>query len=307
MLLRSGRAVGEEQQEDPALGPIVSPSTTIRPPRLSPCLTVCDLIIALGMYAAHLPHSCSGGSARNPLYSYTDKYIPRYVFQEETGEGGTPHLQGFIHFNQPVALSTIKSWNPRLHLEQTRSVVQSVAYCSDPTKRTGQLWHLGYSVPSQTRPWILKEDQLYDWQRNLAAEMELPANDRSIIWYQDATGGSGKTAMARYILATFGSKALYLSGGCAKDISYQVVKAKEDPCVVLFNLARSQEGKVSYAAMETIKDGLIQSGKYEGGMRMFAPPHVVIFANWAPDIAALSADRWMIRQLHNNRLLGLAI
>lgn len=132
--------------------------------------------------------------------------------------------------------------------------------------------------------------------------MALPADDRSIIWYQDADGGSGKTAMARFTVATFGSKVLYLSGGSGKDILYQVVKAKEDPLVVLFNLSRSQEGKISYQAMETIKDGLVQSGKYEGGMKMFPPPHVIVFANWLPDLNALSQDRWVIRTLRNNRV-----
>lgn len=238
------------------------------------------------------------GSLLNPFFCHYS-----YVFQEEQGENGTPHLQGYLHYKEAVALSTIKAWNPRLHLEPTRSVVQSVAYCSDPAKRHGAIWTLGYAVPDQPRLFIIDEGDLYTWQRDLVASLALPADDRSIIWYQDRLGGSGKTAMARYLLAALGRKCLYLSGGAAKDILYQVVKMKEDPSVILFNLARTAEGKVSYQAIETVKDGLVQSGKYEGGFRMFPPPHVIIFANWPPDFTALSHDRWILRELDNNRIV----
>jgi len=231
----------------------------------------------------------------------TQPPLSRYVFQEEIGENGTPHLQGFLHYAQPVALSTIKAWNPRLHLEAARSVVNSVGYCSDPAKRHGQVWTHGYSIPTVPKDYILDEADLYQWQRELLAELKEQPDDRTILWYTDMDGGSGKTAMARYLLETFKTRALYLCGGATKDILHQVIKAKEDPLLLVFNLARSQEGKVAYQAIETCKDGLVQSGKYEGGMRMFRPPHVLVLANWFPDIAALSADRWVIRELRNNR------
>lgn len=66
------------------------------------------------------------------------------------------------------------------------------------------------------------------------------------------------------------------------------------------NLSRQAEGAFSYASVETIKDGLVFSGKYEGGTRLYARPHVIIFANWLPDMTKLSLDRWDIRTLANN-------
>jgi len=237
------------------------------------------------------------GSSLTPLYV-------RYVFQEEVGAEGTPHLQGYIHYKNAVALSTIKSWNPRLHWEQARSVVNSVAYCSDATKRKpqGRLWTLGFAIPSSPRVEVLEVADMFTWQRALAAEIETPPDQRSIIWYYDQIGGSGKTEMAKYLLATYDS-AIFLSGGAFKDISYQIVKAKKDPTLVIVNLPRTSEGKVSYASLEAAKDGLVQSGKYEGGFRLFPQPHVVVFANFMPDLASLSADRWVIRVLENNRII----
>lgn len=72
---------------------------------------------------------------------------------------------------------------------------------------------------------------------------------------------------------------------------------KTDPKIVIINLPRTTEGHVSYASIESLKDGLIQSGKYEGGFRMYKPPHVIIFANFLPTLEALSLDRWSITYL----------
>ena len=57
---------------------------------------------------------------------------------------------------------------------------------------------------------------------------------------------------------------------------------------------------MSYSAIESLKDGLLFSGKYEGGVKLFPPPHVVIFANFLPDMTKLSIDRWDIHTLLNN-------
>lgn len=60
-----------------------------------------------------------------------DEY--RYVIiGKEVGEGGTPHLQGFIVFNNHRRLNSVKSVvGARAHLEIARgSVEQNVRYCS---------------------------------------------------------------------------------------------------------------------------------------------------------------------------------
>lgn len=198
-----------------------------------------------------------------------------------------------------MALSTLKQWNPRIHWEAARSIYNSVAYCSDPNKRTGRIWSKGFTLPQQDRTYLLDEADLYTWQRELVHELRDPPTERSIVWYYDRDGGSGKTAMAKFIVATFPC-VMFLSGGNFRDTSYQVLKMKNDPAIVVVNLPRTCEGKVSYSTLESVKDGLIQSGKYEGGYRMFAPPHVIVMANFLPDLSSLSLDRWEIRHLHHN-------
>jgi len=227
----------------------------------------------------------------------------RYVFQEEVApDTGTPHLQGFVYHKNQVAVSTIKQWNPRLHWEAARSVFNSVAYCSDAAKRKplGRVWSEGYQLPPEPTIYTIDEADLYQWQKELLVELRAPPDERRITWYSDAIGGSGKTAFAKFIMTTFPGS-LFFSGGKFADMAYQVIRAKKDPAIIVINLPRTADGKVSYSAIESMKDGIIQSGKYEGGCRIYAPPHLVVFANFLPTVEALSLDRWDIRILEERR------
>lgn len=200
-----------------------------------------------------------------------------------------------------MALSTLKAWNPRIHWEPTRDIKSSIKYCSDPEKRApqGRVWSAGFNLPDTDDDGILKEDALYQWQRELVAELREAPDRRTITWFFDEIGGSGKTEISKFIMSTFPCSHFF-SGGNFKDMSHAIVKSSWKPKVVLVNLPRTADGKVSYGALEAIKDGLIQSGKYEGGFKIYAPPHVIVMANFLPDLQALSIDRWDIRHLRYN-------
>lgn len=221
-----------------------------------------------------------------------------YVIQEETGANGTPHLQGFVYFRNQVSFNTLRQWDNRIHWERTASVTASVRYCSDPQKRTGRIWSRGYNVSHRDLR-IIDRHNLYDWQQELLQELDGQPDMRRVVWYVDVQGGCGKTALCRYLVKHV-AFTMFVSSGSGKDITYQVVKSPWDPQIVIFNLPRSAEGAMSYSAIESLKDGLLFSGKYEGGVKLFPPPHVVIFANFLPDMTKLSIDRWDIRTLLNN-------
>jgi len=219
----------------------------------------------------------------------------KYIFQEETGQSGTRHLQGTVYFPSQIAFSTVKQWNSKLHWERTRDVAASVKYCSDIEKRTGRIFARGYTYADRDLR-IIQHDHLYDWQSALLEELAGEPDMRTVIWYCDATGGCGKTALCRYLVKNV-PHTMFVSSGSSKDITYQVIKSSWDPNIVIFNLPRSAEGAMSYAAIESLKDGLLFSGKYEGGVKLFPPPHVVVMANFFPDLTKLSIDRWQIREL----------
>lgn len=50
-------------------------------------------------------------------------------------------------------------------------------------------------------------------------------------------------------------------------------------------------GGVCYQALEALKDGIMYSGKYEGGLCVFDTLHVVVFSNEGPKDGMLSEDR----------------
>ena len=154
------------------------------------------------------------------------------------------------------------------------------------------VWVKGWTLPKQLK--IITE--LYPWQQKIADIVAEEADDRTVHWFWEGTGNVGKTALTKYLLVKY-PHTHYFSGGKANDIAFQLIKNKWDPEICIFNFPRTSEGAVSYNAIEQLKDGLVFSSKYEGGTKIFNPPHVIIFANWLPDVTQLSADRWNIVEI----------
>jgi len=64
--------------------------------------------------------------------------IKRYSFQEETGENGTPHLQGYLEFvTKKRPKSIFKNFNA--HWEKCRNIKLAIAYTQKDDTRTGKM------------------------------------------------------------------------------------------------------------------------------------------------------------------------
>ena len=56
-----------------------------------------------------------------------------------------------------------------------------------------------------------------------------------------------------------------------------------------------------FSSIESLKNGLLFSGKYESGQLVTPNPHVIIFSNWLPpNPRKLSRDRWNIFRIGNS-------
>lgn len=62
-----------------------------------------------------------------------------HVYGRETGESGTPHLQGYIYFSTLKSFKQIKSYIPRAHIEVAGTVGPAIQYC----KKDGDFWEQG--------------------------------------------------------------------------------------------------------------------------------------------------------------------
>ena len=135
--------------------------------------------------------------------------------------------------------------------------------------------------------------ELREWQSRLAEVVTLPPSARKVMWYWDGVGNTGKSFMVDYLIAM--NDAIVFTHGKVHDIAHAYNGEK----IVCFDLARTQEEKLDavYMTLECLKNGRIFSGKYESTTKVFEVPHVIVFANFAPDKTKLSADRWDVHEI----------
>lgn len=133
----------------------------------------------------------------------------------------------------------------------------------------------------------------YIWQANLIEELSRPPkNDRSIIWFNDPIGGHGKSKLADYIELHLDAESL--ENGRSADMSC----AWQRKPIVVIDLVRSLQEHVNYGAIEAIKAGKFMSTKYDSAMkRRWGDTHVVVFANWPPDMSKMTHDKFDIRSI----------
>jgi len=216
-----------------------------------------------------------------------------YVFQEEMGESGTPHLQGV------VSLKHRKRWTefdlPKvIHWEKVAHVPNSYEYCSRPTKRVGGCWSLKYPIPMKLK--ILQESQFHEWQKIVIELIKTEPDDRTVWWLWSSKGGVGKSTFCKYLAYVY--DAVLCGKGQYSDIMNIMFKANMNKTnVVVFDLPRNNGNKISYSALEAIKNGLIVNTKYETGSKLFNSPHIIVFSNMPPVTDSMSLDRWVIRCL----------
>jgi len=89
----------------------------------------------------------------------------------------------------------------------------------------------------------------------------------------------------------------------ATSIDEFIKKNSSTVLVIIFNFTRQQEAHNVYQALEELKDGMVTSEKYKGRTIYFNVPHLVVFANYLPEVKHLTIDRWDIRILHNEKII----
>ncbi|AXL65944.1 replication-associated protein [False black widow spider associated circular virus 1] len=71
-------------------------------------------------------------------------HVRYIIFQQETGEGGTSHYQGYVEFSQPIRFAKVTGFLPRAHWEMRRGTsAQCIEYCSKLDTRVDGPWTYG--------------------------------------------------------------------------------------------------------------------------------------------------------------------
>lgn len=223
-----------------------------------------------------------------------------WIIGKEIGEQKTPHLQGYLEFKNPRSFNTIKKICGRIHIERAKgSLKDNYIYCS----KEGDF---ATNIDMRTPQEIMKEEILEDeypnitwkpWQKEIIELLEKRPDRRKIYWYWDRTGNIGKSYLCKYLALT---KDVIICEGKKADIFNQVktcIDEKRTPKIILCDVPRTAQEYLNYGAIEQLKNGMMYSGKYEGGQCIFKIPHVIAFANAPPDESKMSMDRWNIVNL----------
>jgi len=243
-------------------------------------------------------------AARHNLEKWLRSISTQWVFQLERGE-----LNGRLHYQGQV--TTSKKWT-LLQLKLDATSLCPMIYLQ-PCSKLGREGLMKYCQKSNTRlqgPWAegcyIGQD-LFDaprlWQQKIMTMTETKPDPRKILTIVDEKGGSGKTALTKYL--AFHSNAIVLGWGQVKDLLFIAATATTKR-LFIFDLQRTHgkwdTQKEVFAAVESIKNGCICSTKYESKMVTYEIPHVMVFMNELPKLELLSKDRWSLYCLEDNEL-----
>ena len=214
--------------------------------------------------------------------------------QTEVGESGTPHLQGVVSLGIKCRDTEFKL-PKQIHWEPVESLFHCYKYCSKLESRdTNNFVEFDWPPVPKTI------SVLRPWQEELYNHIKTEPDDRSIYWYYDNVGGSGKSAFCKMLAVKHPKEVLVIQGGKLADIINIIFNTDTARLTtVIIDIPRQQSNKVSFAAVECIKNGMITNTKFETGVKFFNTVHIIIFSNAEPDLHELSHDRWRVRSLRH--------
>jgi len=214
----------------------------------------------------------------------------KYIIGKEIGENGTPHLQGYVRWCNRPRFEQLTAINKRIHWERARgNENQNIEYCSKD----------GNYITNLDVPEPLDQVELSkEWQLELLQKFEKKADYRTINWYWDCCGNTGKSMFVHYCLINH-PEYLCINKGKYNDMINQVYNRaiiKKPIRSVIIDIPKNMT-TLSYSALEDIKNGNIINSKYETGSIAINSPHIVVFCNFEPALENFSMDRWNIIKL----------
>jgi len=224
------------------------------------------------------------------------------------------HLQGYVechvHGRNGIKVSrftVLESGHDCWWFGRKGSRLQAATYCT----KEGDYEIVGSAIEelldeSDNGKYVKEIEVMYDWQKEITALLLEAPDERTIYWYFEPEGCTGKTTFGKWMYThpeDVGGNVLILSGK-ADNMKHGIINYKEEfkclPRTVIMNVPRTNLRFLSYTGIEEVKDMFFHSGKYEGGHVCGPEPHLIVFANEPPEAGRVSIDRWKIREIKDN-------
>jgi Putative viral replication protein len=226
---------------------------------------------------------CRGTTQQNIDYCCKDGVFR--IFGEQPGRGGTRTDLATVvtdlglrsvALGRPITSPEVAQLAPVEYIRYPR-LVRALFHRSDPIQ--------------------LRTGEPREWQRELALELDQPADDRSVLFYVDLEGNTGKSWFIDWYYSRAPDRVQMMMPGKYADLAYTIDSTKN---VVLFDIPRGGMVHLSYRLIESLKNRRVLSTKYQSQWKLFSENvHVVVFSNEHPDMTKLSQDRYILRGTDN--------
>lgn len=238
-----------------------------------------------------------------------DREVNYYVFSLERGETGRYHFQCTVQWPTPRDWSAFATaTKEKFGLRGDQAVqcqsadINLSRYCMKSESHVDGPWtwgtYKGRGRPAKVnhfdrnRSLVLAMYEGVTWrpfQTWILGLLEGKPHPRHIYWCYD-DGDTGKSYLARYLMCQTG---VVLGGGSTADIAHKIRGSVElgiDVRLIIMDVPKTVT-KINYAALENIKNGIINATKYESLAFVIPPPHVVVFANYVPPDGVYTQNR----------------
>lgn len=143
----------------------------------------------------------------------------------------------------------------------------------------------------------IQSGDLRGWQIELKEKLDGEADARSVIFVVDPEGNKGKSWFVRWMVSKYPDTVQVLGPARRDDLAHIVDIEKS---IFLLNVPRGSMEHLNYGFLESLKDRMVLSPKYESTMKMLKHlPHVVVFSNEQPDETKMTEDRYEYFALNN--------
>lgn len=227
-------------------------------------------------------------SSNSSIRSWVTQHCENAVWQREKGnETGYEHIQLTMTMKKKCRFTWIKNhFCSDAHIELVRNIDKSYDYCQKDDTRIGEPQYYPEQINKVEDP--LEGHEYYPWQASIIDIIKQKPDHRSIYWFWEEIGNVGKSSFCKHLVLKYDAQ--YVLGKKA-DIYHAI---SDNIKILLIDIPRTCKEFTPYEVIESVKNGMIFSGKYESRTKVFNSPHIIVFANFSPEKNKVSLDRWKI-------------